>query len=680
MRSEIETRKLAAIWSLRATLRPKAFDNFSQHSPSDACVLRLAGLENLIQCPVSDGKIKALLQHQLKEIETPMPSRRGPLFQSVDRLGKMMGLTTADQEIFLFALLIGEEEGLEQAIDNLGMLSMKQLARELSHILKIKPADIVKGLHRSAPLSSSGLLRVGRGNSLGVTQRLELLDGLSSDALEEGLNKTFSQYFYEGRKTRLGVGDFSHLRKDLDILYPFLGKALKERSPGVNILIYGPPGTGKTELARLVAGDLGADLYEVGSEDDDGDPAARNRRFRSYLLCQKLFSHTSNCLILFDEVEDVFPESDFAFFGPRRSGDYKGWTNRLLENNPVPAIWITNGIHQIDNAFIRRFDMVFEVPTPPRSVRKRILGQAIGTLSVDEARVERAACNDHLAPSHIEKAVKVMSMAGLEGEAALDQLITNAHRAMGYPKRHIANLQPYDLQLLNTSHDLGALAETLSEIKGARICLYGPPGSGKTAFVHYLAGRLERPVLLKRASDLLGSYVGDTEQSIAAMFDEARTEGTVLLLDEADSFLQDRGRAHRSWEITQVNELLVQMESYEGLFFCATNFMDVLDSAVFRRFDLKVKFDYLSIRQVIDLFMKCLDETGVSLDEKEAWSREVSSLRHLTPGDFVTAQRQLKLSGRPVTAEDLFKALLIEQNAQSGRSRRPAGFAFEGSN
>jgi ATP-dependent Zn protease len=72
------------------------------------------------------------------------------------------------------------------------------------------------------------------------------------------------------------------------------------------------------------------------------------------------------------------------------------------------------------------------------------------------------------------------------------------------------------------------------------------------------------------------------------MFEEARMEETILFLAKADSFSQNRGRPQCSWEITQVDELLVQMESCERLFFCATNAIDVFDSTVFRRFDLKV--------------------------------------------------------------------------------------------
>lgn len=65
-------------------------------------------------------------------------------------------------------------------------------------------------------------------------------------------------------------------------------------------------------------------------------------------------------------------------------------------------------------------------------------------------------------------------------------------------------------------------------------------------------------------------------------------------MDEADSLLSDRVHAGQQWEITQVNEMLTQMETFSGIFICTTNLMDKLDAASLRRFDFKVKFDYLS--------------------------------------------------------------------------------------
>jgi transitional endoplasmic reticulum ATPase len=76
----------------------------------------------------------------------------------------------------------------------------------------------------------------------------------------------------------------------------------------------------------------------------------------------------------------------------------------------------------------------------------------------------------------------------------------------------------------------------------------------------------------------------------------------VLLLDEADSFLQDRTLAHCQWEVTEVNELLTQMEAFDGLFICATNLLDRLDPAALRRFGLKLEFLALRPEQASSLY------------------------------------------------------------------------------
>ncbi|MBW6608203.1 ATP-binding protein, partial [Salmonella enterica subsp. enterica serovar Weltevreden] len=80
-------------------------------------------------------------------------------------------------------------------------------------------------------------------------------------------------------------------------------------------------------------------------------------------------------------------------------------------------------------------------------------------------------------------------------------------------------------------------------------------------------------------------------------FRKAQNDGAVLLIDEVDSFLQDRRGAQHNWEVSEVNEMLTQMESFSGVFVASTNLMEGLDQAALRRFDLKVKFDYLRADQ-----------------------------------------------------------------------------------
>ena len=174
----------------------------------------------------------------------------------------------------------------------------------------------------------------------------------------------------------------------------------------------------------------------------------------------------------------------------------------------------------------------------------------------------------------------------------------------------------YQLEYLNTDTDtdtdtdMHSLVTSIAKNKKGKVLLFGPPGCGKTAFAHHLAKTSDRPLMVKRASDIISMGLGETETNLRNMFDEASRDDAILLLDEADSFLQDRRHAERSWELTQVNELLTQMENFNGVFVCATNFMEHLDQAAMRRFSFKLKFDYLKPDQSELLFNNTLKKLG----------------------------------------------------------------------
>ena len=112
--------------------------------------------------------------------------------------------------------------------------------------------------------------------------------------------------------------------------------------------------------------------------------------------------------------------------------------------------------------------------------------------------------------------------------------------------------------------------------------------------------------MLQSGSDLLDKYTGETEKNIAAMFDKAERTGAVLLLNEADTFLYSRGMAQSSWEVSAVNEIMIRLELFEGVLLATTNHFDSLDNAILRRFQLKVKFGYLSTDQLKELIEACV--------------------------------------------------------------------------
>jgi SpoVK/Ycf46/Vps4 family AAA+-type ATPase len=115
------------------------------------------------------------------------------------------------------------------------------------------------------------------------------------------------------------------------------------------------------------------------------------------------------------------------------------------------------------------------------------------------------------------------------------------------------------------------------------------------------------------------------------------------------------------WEATQTNELLTQIEAFDGIFICTTNRLDDLDPAALRRFDLKVEFRPLQRAQRLALIRQCCAVLGIPVDlDDPVLDRRVRQLDGLTPGDAATALRRLSLSGEPTTVEALLGALATE--------------------
>lgn len=681
------THDVVVLWTARAIVHTDTFRYFLHDDGDDRSPLDVIGLAHLRDEAVTPAKAKREIRDRLKALEKARVTREGVLFRNVETLGRLLSLTVAEQEVLAFAIVLDIQKSLQACFERLEGLSLRKLHELLGLVLGLPENDVRDALRRTAPLASTGLVRVATDVRRTWDDPFEVMDGLENILLTEyeTPEAILANFFRQSPPAKLTLDDFPHATQDVGILVRFLQGAIEKQVSGVNVLLHGLPGTGKTELARAVAAHLGAQLYEVNVESDDGSAISGTGRFAAYQLCQRMLGRRARTLVLFDEIEDVFPDRWYPFFGrQKRSGEDKGWTNRLLEGNAVPTLWLSNEIGQIDSAFLRRFDFIFELRTPPLAVRRKILEKQLGELPARPAWAQRTAHDERLTPAHIERAVRVARLAGYDRAEEVEPCLTRVLQnglAVQSPERPSAPSTPevYDLRFLNASDDLSRLVETLerrSREQGAlhgSICLYGPPGTGKTAFAHHLAERVQRPLLMKRASDILGPFVGQTEGNLAAMFRQARDEGAVLLLDEADSFFQNRRGASQSWEVTQVNELLVQMESFEGLFICSTNLFEHLDEASLRRFTLKIKFDPLRPEQRMALFERTLDALGQSLAPDMAASTRAAldQLGTLTPGDFATVRRQALLLETTVDARALLSALEREcrnkPNAQRGR-------------
>ena len=604
------------------------------------------------------------------------------LVRNIEWLAKQISLTDDEKSILLFCVMVRQNLFLGQAICALGMLSTARALSVLSILLEIPLTRVHKAMSDDSGLIRSGMINIDENSNFDFNNKVEMLNGLPEQLMLEQTNLffLFSSNFVVAPAPKLSVEQFAHLGPKYEYVTKYLAAAVEKKFKGVNILVYGRPGTGKTELGRTLAAQLKLELFEVAVEGPRGEQISGKHRLAAYRLSQRILAKRENALLVFDEIEDIAPSQDdvFDFDRGNRSGQ-KGFLNQLLQENTVPTIWITNSLYPLDPAHLRRFDYCLHMDIPPKSVRTAMLTECTQGLNVSAEWCNATAANSALSPAVMARAAKVATAmfeagASSSAELLLDDVIESAmHVQTGEaprPKKKTGNFE-YQLEAVNSDCNLAEVIAGLSATGEGRLCLYGPPGTGKSAFAKHVAKALGKPVLLKRASDILGSLVGQTEHNLAAMFREAKADEAVLILDEADSFLRDRDGARRGWEITMVNEMLTQMESFEGIFFATTNLMDHLDAASLRRFDMKINLGFLKYEQRVALCRHACE--SLSLDFVSGLETSLRGLDHLTPGDFDNVLRQSRL--RPMrAAEDLIERLKQETKLKKLASTRSIGF------
>lgn len=451
-----------------------------------------------------------------------------------------------------------------------------------------------------------------------------------------------------------------------------------------NILLYGAPGTGKTSFARSLAKELGRMAWEVRQGDDDGRNMKSEARMMGIQVCN-MQEDPAESLMIVDEADELLRGSScgvglFGLFGFDTGGKSteKGVMNTILDDMRIPAVWISNApAGAMDESVRRRFDysICFERLNNGQRVaiwRNQVAKHGLEAL-VPEAKIEEYAAKYATSAGGISTVlsnVKRMAPVPEKVDELVATLMKPHCRLMGVKDENdFLPAKDYSLEGLNIKGKVGldrvvkAARNYLDAGFGAasedkprmNILLFGPPGTGKTEFVKYLGRELDRRVVVVKGSDLLSKWVGESEQNIAKAFRRAEAEHAILFFDEVDGLLQDRSNATRSWEITQVNELLQQMENFDGIMVAATNFSRNLDPATMRRFTFKLEFGYLD-----DAGKKSFFERMFKTTLADGELAELRQLRNLAPGDFRTVRQEQFYLGDAVTNLDRIEALREE--------------------
>jgi SpoVK/Ycf46/Vps4 family AAA+-type ATPase len=597
---------------------------------------------------------------------------------NIEMLAKVLGLNAAERSLILYAALAKCSRDLRPILVDCKAASAAEAHVMLGEVAKVSPNDIAVAMKPAGRLESLALIDtpIAEHNITDLGDLMRLSDRLLPILQEsyESEAAMMAAFTKPATPSLLTLADYPHVEDDARYLAALLKTATARNEKGVNVLMYGAPGTGKTEFAKVIAALAGTELYEVECFDREGQSLSGKERYRSLQVSQSFLKGRGNTVLLFDEVEDVFPSNPSEMLNMFLSDEHhrgsvngKAWVNQTLESNPIPTIWISNSINQIDPAYRRRFQFHLELKNPPQQVRANITRKHLSGLDVSEEFVGKLAERRTLTPAQIHAAARFAQLTHGEVPDSVEDLVLKqldrADAALGNKdedkkSEFRACVTTYDLSLLNTEtrHPIEKIVGALKTKGKGTLCFYGMPGTGKTALGEHIAKSIERPLIIKKASDLMSKYVGETEQQMAAMFKEATSEKAVLLLDEADSFLQSRALAQRSYEVTEVNEMLQQMERFEGVFICTTNLIDRIDEAALRRFTFKIQFKPLTREQREKMFItEALEGNAANFTGK--MSDALHKMAMLTPGDFASVKRQITLFDETISPEDFLAQL-----------------------
>ncbi len=620
--------------------------------------------------------------------------------KNIDALSGLLQLNRAERALLLYGTLARYQRDLRSLLVEFKVSNAPEAYEALAQVAGVKAHEVAEALRAGSRLERIGLVEnlISEHNITDLADLMKVSEKLPPVLMREYRDQSelMAVFTRPAVKSTLAVKDFHFVQDDVQVLVSLLKNAVERKEAGVNVLLYGPPGTGKTELAKVVAQEAGLDLFEVEYADRDGNSLSGRDRYRSLQIAQVFLKGAAQASLLFDEVEDVFPpismdaaqimarQEQIAAPAASNSVNGKAWVNQILEQNAVPTLWVTNRIEQIDPAFRRRFAYHLELKSPPPGAREQLVRKTLEGVAVTDGFVAKLTERKGLTPAQIRTAVRFAGLAKADDtveafEGLIERQLKHSDAALGNTPADAKGrrqVTTYDLSMLNVESrfEIPRIVEALKARGHGTLCFYGAPGTGKTALGEHVAKALGKPLIVKRASDLVSKFVGETEQNMAKMFSEAENEKAVLLLDEADSFLQDRRGAQRTYEVTEVNEMLQQMEHYQGIFICTTNLLDRIDQAALRRFTFKIQFKPLTKEQRERMFITEALAGNAELLTDDLRG-QLAKLEQLCPGDFAAVKRQTDILATEFSAAEFMEQLQAEHRIKPEvREARGMGF------
>lgn len=615
-------------------------------------------------------KVESLLLDGVEVLENrgepPMGARVSEFFEA-------MGLSPLEKEFFGVLLSVSLADDFMEFLQSLSPVYESRPSELWTSLLRCEKSELVHLLRETGPLLRSGVIARSDFTSRGLAKLnntwLELLVG-DYGSLLEALAVPAAVSQGEGLPSRLSSDDMVLASSLLDA---------KTDVEGVNLLLYGGPGQDRNAVIQRLLAVSGREGWTVRKDLQLSQVSAifvvgellRKRQLQTGVLSAVVVPSSSK---VFSGTENKWAQLLFGL--PPSDEELSSADAQLLTSNKVPGLWLETDPANLSRKVAAHFMLHLPLLAGKKQDRQLLVREALAGLGLPADLEAKAVALSGVSALQVQNAWRAASaLAQAEGRpAAFMSALSRSAMALSKQKaKRKECVTAYSLDMVNCAGRFGPkqiLKAFKARPKGA-LCLYGPPGTGKTQFVDYLADALDLPLISKKASDLLGKYVGENEQNIAKAFEDASAEEAILFLDEGDSFLRDRSSAHSSWEVSTVNELLQNMEQFQGIFILATNLQRGLDAAALRRFTFKLEFLPSTPEQRWTMF---LNETGLaeeSLSEKqvEQWKDDLLMMVGLTPGDFATVKRQCILLGETLSPQEWLIQLQMECEARKALNR-----------
>lgn len=541
--------------------------------------------------------------------------------ESLKKLQELFGLDEMHTKL-LAALFIADQED-ENLEDIFRRNRVKDIIIDNFEIFSRSKRDVSIALSHEGLFQRCGLL---------TDSRLDRADILST-SISDYLRGVGGDNFVDGFVTEFpnDILPLSYFKIDSPKL-EVLKQLISARTP-INILFEGAPGVGKTSMAYALLKELGLEPVYLKHDLDESD----NRRLNLYTA--RRYAQQTRRVLIVDEADDILGQKK-SFFYLKNKDEDKAWINYFLDSNETQIIWITNDTSQIVDSTCRRFHYILNFKPLTFSQRKIIWNNVIQKYQqqwiAELPEFPQIIKKYVIDAGSIDDAVyRTSSQQGDQKQFLLHYLDQKLEFLNGVKRQSEGLKASYEVTALNMSTSPNQILQALrkylaqSRCQNLNLLFQGPSGTGKTEFVKYLAQVLEMELIIKTPADLSSKWVGEAEKNIARAFVEAESKEAILFLDEADAFFLAREGAHRSWEITQVNQMLIEMEKFKGILICSTNFMKNFDKAAMRRFQYKVDFHYLSDYGKERLFKSFFPHLNFELIAKDLFR-----LKNLGPGDF----------------------------------------------